>query len=348
MALPGKIDEILVVKIFEIVQNELEKDLKSDNEPSILFLQPLSTDFIRTVPIKQDVLSKVTICSIEQLNSLIEQKKKFKCAYFCNSLLSSPAYKEILIALHKILKDNGEIVTFDFFLKDEVSYTHTEVQSLSDKLDYKTAIMKLELFKGKCQKYCFEQKSSEDLSNQLIVRIEDHNMQKILNGERLLFLKTICVKKKGDKSQLEPRLRDENGFRRRAAAIIVRKTETDVEILLLKRRSNGWTVPGGGVEKDEEIDKAVLRESFEETGVIGEVLKYFECLTDKVRKTKTEVFLVKCLEEKDKYPEDSREKKWFSRSFLNEKYKDKTDFFGKGSVTTKGMLSLTWEMIEKM
>jgi 8-oxo-dGTP pyrophosphatase MutT (NUDIX family) len=56
----------------------------------------------------------------------------------------------------------------------------------------------------------------------------------------------------------------------RPAVFIVTYTLTDkgVEYLLLKRRLhwNGWEFPKGGMKRGEEMERAVLRELYEETG----------------------------------------------------------------------------------
>lgn len=58
----------------------------------------------------------------------------------------------------------------------------------------------------------------------------------------------------------------------RAVAILIK----DNEILLMWRNKEGkeyWTFPGGGVEGDEKIEEAIIRELREETTVEGKVEK---------------------------------------------------------------------------
>jgi len=53
------------------------------------------------------------------------------------------------------------------------------------------------------------------------------------------------------------------------------------EILLVKRADNGfWCVPGGHVDLGETLEKACVRELFEETGLRGEVVRLVGVYSD--------------------------------------------------------------------
>lgn len=58
------------------------------------------------------------------------------------------------------------------------------------------------------------------------------------------------------------------------ASVIV--VDSEGRILLQKRRDNGlWGYAGGSVELDEEVEKAAMRELFEETGLVVNELELF-------------------------------------------------------------------------
>lgn len=94
------------------------------------------------------------------------------------------------------------------------------------------------------------------------------------------------------------RIRDQNGFRQRAAGLCIRGLQNppivnvseDLQILLVSGRADRdyWVLPGGGVEEWESSEQAVIREFKEEAGVqaaivtkIGEfTVNYFFNNTD--------------------------------------------------------------------
>ncbi len=64
------------------------------------------------------------------------------------------------------------------------------------------------------------------------------------------------------------------------ASVIV--VDSEGRILLQKRRDNGrWGYAGGSVELDEEVEKAAMRELFEETGLFANELELFGVFREK-------------------------------------------------------------------
>ena len=64
------------------------------------------------------------------------------------------------------------------------------------------------------------------------------------------------------------------------ASVIV--VDSEGRILLQKRRDNGlWGYAGGSVELDEEVEKAAMRELFEETGLVVNELELFGVFSGK-------------------------------------------------------------------
>lgn len=65
------------------------------------------------------------------------------------------------------------------------------------------------------------------------------------------------------------------------ASVIV--VDSEGRILLQKRRDNGlWGYAGGSVELDEEVEKAAMRELFEETGLVADELELFGVFSGKI------------------------------------------------------------------
>ncbi|WKX88347.1 hypothetical protein Q1695_008190 [Nippostrongylus brasiliensis] len=89
------------------------------------------------------------------------------------------------------------------------------------------------------------------------------------------------------------RLRDQDGYRIRAAGVCVNGHGKDAMVLLVSGGKEGgkWVIPGGGVEQNECAEEAARRELEEEAGVKARAVE------DDDRKHRTTVFLMEVEEE---------------------------------------------------
>jgi len=133
----------------------------------------------------------------------------------------------------------------------------------------------------------------------------------------------------------ETRIYDEDGFRRRAAAICVKDDlenevclfmfEHDVltvyfdgkQILLVSssRTPDKWIVPGGGLEPNEDSFEAAAREVMEEAGVRGVLSRALGQFENLERKHRTSVYVLIVTEELDEWDDSKnigRKRKWFN------------------------------------
>uniref|UniRef100_L7M6G8 diphosphoinositol-polyphosphate diphosphatase n=1 Tax=Rhipicephalus pulchellus TaxID=72859 RepID=L7M6G8_RHIPC len=107
---------------------------------------------------------------------------------------------------------------------------------------------------------------------------------------------------------------DEDGFRRRAACLCVRKDESEILLVSSSSAPDRWIVPGGGLEPNEEPSTAAMREVMEEGGVRGRLGRCLGTFENSERKHRTMVFILEVTEELEEW-EDSknigRKRKWF-------------------------------------
>ncbi|EEC13010.1 diphosphoinositol polyphosphate phosphohydrolase 1 [Ixodes scapularis] len=107
---------------------------------------------------------------------------------------------------------------------------------------------------------------------------------------------------------------DEDGFRRRAACLCVRREETEILLVSSSSAPDRWIVPGGGLEPNEEPSTAAMREVMEEGGVRGRLGRCLGTFENLERKHRTMVFILEVTEELEEW-EDSksigRKRKWF-------------------------------------
>ncbi|CAD6184485.1 unnamed protein product [Caenorhabditis auriculariae] len=122
--------------------------------------------------------------------------------------------------------------------------------------------------------------------------------------------------KSRDEDRDRQRLRDDDGFRIRAAGVCIRGEGKETVVLLVSGGKDGrqWVVPGGGVEKDECAEEAARRELMEEAGVRAQTVELIGVFQDDIRKHRTQVFLMKVSEELQKWQEGEfgRQRTWMS------------------------------------
>ncbi|KAL5457099.1 hypothetical protein EMCRGX_G034338 [Ephydatia muelleri] len=121
--------------------------------------------------------------------------------------------------------------------------------------------------------------------------------------------------KKDNSTQI--RMYDQDGYRKRADCICFRNGSEE-EVLLVSSRSQAkeWTIPGGGVEPEEDGKQTAAREALEEAGVKGHIVRYIGTYEDHDRKTRTEVYTMvvqeECHEWQDKDDKSlNRQRMWF-------------------------------------
>mmetsp|Transcript_10156 Transcript_10156/g.13226 ORF Transcript_10156/g.13226 Transcript_10156/m.13226 type:complete len:433 (-) Transcript_10156:922-2220(-) len=124
----------------------------------------------------------------------------------------------------------------------------------------------------------------------------------------------VVCRKTQDISQapvMHPRTFDTRGYRLRAACVCLRKEESGIEVLLLRRRSSGWGLPGGGVDPGEQSEDAAIREAFEEVGVHGKIAKGLGTYDDHIGKKTTNAYILQVTLVLIDYPEKERIRQWF-------------------------------------
>lgn len=109
------------------------------------------------------------------------------------------------------------------------------------------------------------------------------------------------------------------------------------KILLVKRASHlieggKYTLPGGYLDRDETLNRAVLREAREETGYNSEIVSLFRINDNPQRGSEDRqnvdfVFLVKLLDKVDNHDREVSEVKWFGLDDLPEKEKIAFDHY---------------------
>uniref|UniRef100_A0A2R5LI79 diphosphoinositol-polyphosphate diphosphatase n=1 Tax=Ornithodoros turicata TaxID=34597 RepID=A0A2R5LI79_9ACAR len=108
---------------------------------------------------------------------------------------------------------------------------------------------------------------------------------------------------------------DEDGFRKRAACLCVRRDESELLLVSSSSAPDRWIVPGGGLEPEEEPSAAAMREVMEEAGVRGHLGRFVGTFENLERKHRTMVFILEVTEELEEW-EDSksigRKRKWFT------------------------------------
>lgn len=299
-----------------------------------------------------------------------------------HSLFSASDYKASLIWSNKLLKPLGLLLCFDFLLSRTTAALSSDDDSDAEDAKFKPIFQLLGLkidqkksftvphLKKKLDKYAYMNVSVEDLSSSYKTSVVERVERLVMPASLTAVKKEVDFFNGPGKVVLEPRIRDKDGFRRRAAAVIFRRpvasmavkvpspkhrpllppSRAEFEICVRKRRSKGWSFPGGGVERKETIEETIVRECWEECGVIGKPVGYYGCLSSPRSKTRTEVFLFESVEEREKYPEAERAKKWIPYSEMKHHFEQlaTTEFFGEDNEASKEMLKLIWQNFVKI
>ncbi|CAJ0578057.1 unnamed protein product, partial [Mesorhabditis spiculigera] len=112
------------------------------------------------------------------------------------------------------------------------------------------------------------------------------------------------------------RVRDEQGFRMRAAGVCLRHGPAETQVLLVSGGKDGtqWVVPGGGIERDELPEQAASRELEEEAGVVAQTNGLIGVFQDDNRKHRTTVFRMRVTEELPVWEDGQRgrRREWMS------------------------------------
>ncbi|CAI5438588.1 unnamed protein product [Caenorhabditis angaria] len=163
--------------------------------------------------------------------------------------------------------------------------------------------------------------SSTCLPTTSTVSHQNERVIEATNGRR-----EISRWKSREGANVKPRERDNEGYRKRAAALCIKGVGDDTHVLLVSAGKDGgkWVVPGGGVEKNECAEEAAHRELMEEAGVRAHTLRNIGLFQDDVRKHRTQVFLMEVLEEKATWEENEfgRQRIWMPIGEGTEKVKN--------------------------
>ena len=138
----------------------------------------------------------------------------------------------------------------------------------------------------------------------------------------------VIIKKreKFSKDSNGERIRDEKGYRLRAAGLCTRLNKNcNIELLLVSGRgnSNSWVVPGGGIEEDENAQQAAIREVHEEAGIRATIRSMVGEFKDDERLNRTILYELNVIEEYEDWEDgrNGRQRSWFTIPEALEKIK---------------------------
>ena len=118
------------------------------------------------------------------------------------------------------------------------------------------------------------------------------------------------------KSSIECRLHLVQNNRLVAGGIIIREGQNGtLEVFLISSSSTGnWVIPKGGWETDETAEEAALRESLEEGGVVGEIVKPLSVreVEGNSGSRHYHIFLMNVVEIRDEWAESALRKRKFA------------------------------------
>ena len=117
------------------------------------------------------------------------------------------------------------------------------------------------------------------------------------------------------------RMKKEPFVRAQVAALPVRHTIGEPEVLLITSRDTGrWIIPKGWPMKGRKDHRAAAREALEEAGVTGSICKeplgaylYKKQFTDRIEACRVMVYVLEVREERDAWREGrQRQRQWFT------------------------------------
>jgi ADP-ribose pyrophosphatase YjhB (NUDIX family) len=139
----------------------------------------------------------------------------------------------------------------------------------------------------------------------------------------------VIIKKreKFSKDSNGERIRDEKGYRLRAAGLCTRinKNSKNIELLLVSGRGNSssWVLPGGGIEEAENAQQAAIREVAEEAGIHSTIRSMIGEFKDDERLNRTILYHLNVIEELEDWEDgrNGRLRSWMTITEALEKIK---------------------------
>ena len=108
---------------------------------------------------------------------------------------------------------------------------------------------------------------------------------------------------------------NKNDIRLQSGCIVYRWSQSGLQVLLVSSR-NKWTIPSGGVERNLSCADNAKKETFEESGAIGELtheVGTFSYVKRSGVKQVCKLFAMYCTDVRDDFPERTvRQRRWVS------------------------------------
>ncbi|KAG1495332.1 hypothetical protein G6F46_003503 [Rhizopus delemar] len=122
-------------------------------------------------------------------------------------------------------------------------------------------------------------------------------------------------------------VKDIYNIRQVAGCLAVDPTENKILLISSRKNPGSWVIPKGGWEQDETQEHAALRETWEEAGVKGRIVRHLGVFVERSKKKGIKahhwIFELEIEKVKKKYPErNKRERRWFTFDEALEATKD--------------------------